>query len=55
MIMTAGFARQIPGAGTRRRADQAETPALAVISDVRMRAAVPDLARRLRRALGIEE
>jgi hypothetical protein len=33
----------------------AETPALAVISDVRMRAAVPDLARRLRRALGIEE
>ena len=54
VIMTAELARQIP-VQELDAALMAETPALAVISDVRMRAAVPDLARRLRRALGIEE
>jgi len=53
VIMTAELARKIPAAELEE-AMLVETPALAVIPDVLFRAPVPDLARRLRSALGIE-
>jgi vacuolar-type H+-ATPase subunit F/Vma7 len=54
VIVTADFARHVP-ADQLEAALIAEAPAVAVIPDVRMRADPPDLARKLRRALGIEE
>jgi vacuolar-type H+-ATPase subunit F/Vma7 len=54
VIMTADLARQVP-AGELDAALIAETPPLAIIPDVLFRTPVPDLARRLRRVLGIEE
>jgi len=54
VIMTAELARHVPAAELEA-ALIAETPALAIIPDVRMRTSLPDLARKLRRALGIEE
>jgi vacuolar-type H+-ATPase subunit F/Vma7 len=54
VIMTAELARRVP-ARELEAALAAEAPALAIIPDVRMRAPLPNLAKRLRRALGIEE
>lgn len=54
VIMTADLARHVP-ADELEAALIAEAPAVAVVPDVLFRTAVPDLARRLRRALGIEE
>jgi vacuolar-type H+-ATPase subunit F/Vma7 len=54
VIMTADLARHVP-ADELEAALIAEGPAVAVVPDVLFRAAVPDLARRLRRTLGIEE
>jgi vacuolar-type H+-ATPase subunit F/Vma7 len=54
VIMTADLARHVP-AEELEAALIAEAPALAIVPDVLFRATVPDLARRLRRALGIEE
>jgi vacuolar-type H+-ATPase subunit F/Vma7 len=54
VIMTADLARHVP-ADELEAALMAEVPALAVIPDVLFRTLVPDLAKRLRRALGIEE
>jgi vacuolar-type H+-ATPase subunit F/Vma7 len=54
VIMTADLARRVP-ANELEAAQIAEVPMVAVIPDVLFRTAVPDLARRLRRALGIEE
>jgi vacuolar-type H+-ATPase subunit F/Vma7 len=54
VIMTADLARHVP-ADELEAALIAEAPAVAVIPDVLFRTPVPDLARRLRRALGIEE
>jgi vacuolar-type H+-ATPase subunit F/Vma7 len=54
VIMTAALARCVP-ARELEAALTAEVPALAIIPDVRMRVPLPDLAKRLRRALGIEE
>lgn len=54
VIMTADLARSVPAAELEP-ALIAETPALAIIPDVRMRTPLPDLAKKLRRALGIEE
>ena len=54
IIMTADFARQVP-ADELEAALIAEAPAVAVVPDVLFSTPVPDLARRLRRALGIEE
>ena len=54
VIMTAELARRVPAAELEA-ALIAETPAVAIIPDVRERAAPPDLVRRLRRTLGIEE
>jgi len=54
VIMTAELARHVPAAELEA-ALIAEAPALAIIPDVRMRTPLPDLARKLRRALGIEE
>lgn len=53
VIMTADLARELPAA-EQEQASLAEAPIFAVIPDVRFRAAAPDLARRLRSALGIE-
>jgi len=54
VIVTAELARHVP-ANELEAALIAESPAVAVIPDMRMRVEPPDLARRLRRALGIEE
>ncbi len=54
VIMTADLARNVPVAELEA-ALIAEMPALAIIPDVRMRTPLPDLAKKLRRALGIEE
>ena len=54
VIMTAELARHVP-AQELDAALMAEAPAFAVIPDVRMHVPLPDLAKRLRRALGIEE
>ena len=53
VIVTAEFAQQIPPAELEA-AMLAEKPALAVIPDVLFRAAVPDLAKKLRSAMGLE-
>ena len=53
VIITAELARHVPSAALEA-ALLAEAPALAIVPDVLFRAAVPDLARRLRSALGIE-
>ncbi len=53
VIITAELAQRLP-AGELEAAMLAETPTLAIVPDVRLRAPVPDLARRLRSALGIE-
>jgi vacuolar-type H+-ATPase subunit F/Vma7 len=53
VILTAEIARQIPPAELEE-AMLAETPALAVIPDVLFRTPVPDLARKLRSAMGLE-
>jgi vacuolar-type H+-ATPase subunit F/Vma7 len=54
VIMTAELASHVP-AQELEAALIAEAPAVAVIPDVRMRSPLPDLAKKLRRALGIEE
>jgi vacuolar-type H+-ATPase subunit F/Vma7 len=54
VIMTADLARHVP-VDELEAALMAKAPALAVIPDVLFRTLVPDLAKRLRRALGIEE
>jgi vacuolar-type H+-ATPase subunit F/Vma7 len=54
VIMTAELARSVP-AQELDAALIAEMPALAIVPDVRMRVPPPDLARSLRRTLGIEE
>lgn len=54
VIMTTELANQVPAAELEA-ALAAEAPALAIVPDARMRAPMPDLARKLRRALGIEE
>ena len=53
VIITADLVRHVP-APDIDAALLAEAPALAIIPDALFRAAVPDLARRLRSALGIE-
>src|SRR3974390_3438902 len=53
VIMTAELACQVPTLELEA-ALTAEVPALAIIPDVLMRAPPPDLAKRLRRALGLE-
>ncbi len=53
VIVTADCARRIPVAQLEA-ALIAETPAVAIIADVLLRTSPPDLARRLRVALGIE-
>jgi vacuolar-type H+-ATPase subunit F/Vma7 len=53
VIMTAELAARVPAAELEG-AMLAETPAFAIVPDVRFRVGVPDLARRLRRVLGIE-
>ena len=53
IIITADIAQQIPPSQLET-AMLAETPALAIISDVMFRAPPPDLARRVRSVLGIE-
>jgi vacuolar-type H+-ATPase subunit F/Vma7 len=53
IIMTADMARHVPPSDLEA-AMLAETPTLAVVPDVLFRAPLPDLARRLRSALGIE-
>jgi len=53
IIMTAELAARVPAAELEA-AMLAEAPALAIVPDVRFRVEVPDLARRLRRVLGIE-
>jgi vacuolar-type H+-ATPase subunit F/Vma7 len=53
VIMTADLARQVPPADLEA-AMLAEAPTVTIIPDVLFRAAVPDLTRRLRSALGIE-
>jgi vacuolar-type H+-ATPase subunit F/Vma7 len=54
VIMTVALARQVP-VRELEAALTAEVPAFAIVPDVRMSAQLPDLAKRLRRALGIEE
>ena len=54
VIMTADFARRVPG-DLLEAALIAERPTLAIVPDVLFRADMPDLAAKLRRALGIEE
>lgn len=54
VIMTADVARQVPAA-MLDAALIAAAPTVAIVPDVLLRTPVPDLARRLRRALGIEE
>ena len=53
IIITAELARAIPAAALKA-ARLAETPALAIVPDVRFTAEPPDLAGRLRRVLGID-
>ena len=53
VIMTAELAANVP-AVKLEAAMLAETPALVIVPDVGFRVGVPDLARRLRRVLGIE-
>ena len=53
IIMTADLARHIP-APRLEAAMLAERPTFAIIPDVLVRAATPDLVTRLRRILGIE-
>jgi len=54
VIMTAELARRVP-AREIEAALIAEAPAFAIVPDVRMGAPLPDLAKQLRRTLGIEE
>jgi len=54
VIMTAALVRNVP-AREIEAALIAEVPAFAIVPDVRMSAPLPDLAKRLRRILGIEE
>ena len=54
VIMTAELACQVP-ALELEAALTAEARAFAIVPDVRMGAPLPDLAKRLRRTLGIEE
>jgi len=54
VIMTAELARRVP-AREIEAALIAEVPAFAIVPDVRMSTPLPDLAKRLRRTLGIEE
>lgn len=53
VIITADLVRHVP-APDLDAALLAEAPTIAIIPDVLFRAAVPDLAKRLRSALGIE-
>jgi vacuolar-type H+-ATPase subunit F/Vma7 len=53
VIMTADLARYVPALDLEA-ALLAEAPTLAIIPDVRFRTSPPDLARRLRSVLGIE-
>jgi len=53
IIMTADMARHVAPPDIEA-AMLAETPTLAIVPDVLFRAPLPDLARRLRSALGIE-
>jgi vacuolar-type H+-ATPase subunit F/Vma7 len=53
IIITAELARAIPAAALEA-ARLAETPALAIVPDVRFTAEPPDLSGRLRRVLGID-
>jgi vacuolar-type H+-ATPase subunit F/Vma7 len=53
VVMTADLAQHVP-ASELEAALLAETPIVAVIPDVLFRAPLPDLARRLRAVLGIE-
>ena len=54
VIMTAELARRVP-AREIEAALIAEAPAFVIVPDVRMGAPLPDLAKQLRRTLGIEE
>ena len=54
VIMTAELARRVP-AREIEAAVIAEVPPFAIVPDVRMSVPLPDLAKRLRRTLGIEE
>jgi vacuolar-type H+-ATPase subunit F/Vma7 len=54
VIMTAELACHVPAAELEATLIAA-APTLAIIPDVRIRTPLPDLARKLRRALGIEE
>jgi len=54
VIMTTELARRVP-AREIEAALIAEAPAFAIVPDVRMGAPLPDLAKQLRRTLGIEE
>ena len=53
VIMTAGLAERVPAAALET-ALLAETPTLAIIPDVLLRNALPDLSKRIRSVLGIE-
>lgn len=53
VIMTAEFARHVPDA-EMEAALLADTPTLALVPDVLFRREPPDLAKKLRRVLGIE-
>jgi vacuolar-type H+-ATPase subunit F/Vma7 len=53
VIITAELAARVPAAELEA-AMLAEAPAFAIVPDVRFRVGAPDLARRLRRVLGIE-
>jgi len=54
VIMTAELARHVPAAKLEA-ALIAEAPAVAIVPDVLFRRPLPDLAKKLRRVLGIEE
>jgi vacuolar-type H+-ATPase subunit F/Vma7 len=54
VIMTAELARSVPAAEIEA-ALIAEAPTVVIVPDVLLRAPLPDLAKRLRRTLGIEE
>ncbi len=54
VIITADFARRVPVLELEA-ALIAEAPTVAIIPDILFRTPPPDVARRLRRALGIEE
>ena len=53
IVMTADLAQRVPPA-VLEAALLEETPTLAIVPDVLLRTPLPDLARRLRSALGIE-